>query len=191
MSLLGFGGSVNWKTISLSIKVEDVVQLPRNFTPFYIPKRSACTCAQRHVQNVYSRILWVSKLWFTCRVEYYISKIMSELQLETTKWSKIYLSERSVFREDIGAGPVAEWLSLHAPLRWPRVRQFRSWAWTWHCSSSHAEAVCHRAQPEGPTTENTQLCTGGFGEKKKKWNLKNKKEDIVYDSISKLKNCQK
>ena len=30
-----------------------------------------------------------------------------------------------------GAGPVVEWLSAHAPLWWPGVCWFRSWAWTY------------------------------------------------------------
>ena len=30
-----------------------------------------------------------------------------------------------------GAGPVAEWLSLRAPLQRAGVHQFRSWAWTY------------------------------------------------------------
>ena len=45
---------------------------------------------------------------------------------------------------------------------------------TWHSSSSHAEAVSHIPQLEGPTTKNTQLCTGGLWgaeeeEKKEDW----------------------
>ena len=31
----------------------------------------------------------------------------------------------------IGAGPVAQWLSSHAPLQWPGVCQFESWMWTY------------------------------------------------------------
>ena len=50
----------------------------------------------------------------------------------------------------------------------PGFRRFRSWAWTWHCSSSHAEAVSHMPQLEGPTTKNTQLRTRGLWEKKEK-----------------------
>ena len=46
-------------------------------------------------------------------------------------------------------------------------RWFGSWAWTWHCSSNHAEAASHMPQLEGPTTKKVQLCTGGFGEEKK------------------------
>ena len=54
-------------------------------------------------------------------------------------------------------------------------RRFESWARTWHCSSDHAEAASHMPQLEGPTTKNTQLCTGGFGEKKEKTTNKNLK----------------
>src|SRR3712207_9410387 len=50
----------------------------------------------------------------------------------------------------------------------PVFRWFESWARTWHCSSDHAEAASHMPQLEGPTTKNTQLCTGGlWGEKGK------------------------
>ena len=72
-----------------------------------------------------------------------------------------------------GAGPVAEWLSSHALLRWPRVRRFRSWAWTWHRSSGHAEVTSNIAQLEGPTTGTYNYVLGGFEEKKKE----EKKED--------------
>ena len=55
----------------------------------------------------------------------------------------------------------------------PVFRWFESWARTWHCSSSHTEAVSHMPQLEGPTTKSIQLCTGGlWGEKGKKQNLK-------------------
>ena len=37
-----------------------------------------------------------------------------------------------------------------------------------YCSSSHAEAASHIAQPEGPTTRIYNHVLGGFGEKKKK-----------------------
>ena len=63
---------------------------------------------------------------------------------------------------------MAEWLSLCAPLWWFRVLRFRCWARTWHCSLSHAEAVSHRAQPEGCTTRVYNYVLGGFREKKKK-----------------------
>src|SRR3712207_2960027 len=51
----------------------------------------------------------------------------------------------------------------------PVFRWFKSWARTWHCSSSHAEATSHMPQLEGPTMKNIQLCTRGlWGEKGKK-----------------------
>ena len=37
-----------------------------------------------------------------------------------------------------GAGPVAQWLSLHLPLWWPGVHQFRSRVRTWHPLARHA-----------------------------------------------------
>ena len=52
------------------------------------------------------------------------------------------------FARSAAGGPVFHW--------------FESWAWTWHCSSNHAEAASHMPQLEGPTTKNTQLCTGGL-----------------------------
>ena len=48
----------------------------------------------------------------------------------------------------------------------------RFWAWTWYCSSGHAEAASHTAQPEALTTRICDYVLGHFGEKKKK-----KKED--------------
>ena len=71
---------------------------------------------------------------------------------------------------------MAEGLSSRAPLQWSRFHQFESWAQTWHHSSSHAEAGSHIAQLEGPTAKNIQLCTGGFGEKKRKKDKIFKKE---------------
>ena len=76
---------------------------------------------------------------------------------------------------------------LQGPALWPSVwvralcfggrgfRWFESWAQTWHSSSGHARAACHMPQLEGPTTKNTQLCTGGaLGEKGKIKSLKKK-----------------
>ena len=57
------------------------------------------------------------------------------------------------FKIKTGAGPVAEWLSLCAPLGSPGFLWFRSWARTWHHSSGHVEAVSHVLQLEGPTTK--------------------------------------
>ena len=58
----------------------------------------------------------------------------------------------------------------------PVFRWFESWARTWHCSSSHAEAVSHMPQLEGPTMKNVQLCTRGlWGEKGKNKIFKKKK----------------
>ena len=53
----------------------------------------------------------------------------------------------------------------------PGFRWVRSWARTWHHSSSHAETASHMPQLEGPTTKNIQLCAGGhWGEKGNKYN---------------------
>ena len=40
----------------------------------------------------------------------------------------------------LGAGPVAQWLSLHVLLGWPGVRRFGSRVRTWHRLASHAVA---------------------------------------------------
>ena len=62
-----------------------------------------------------------------------------------------------------GAGPATEWLSSRAPLQaGPVFCWFESWARTWQCSSSHAEAASHMPQLEGPTMKNIQLCTWGL-----------------------------
>ena len=44
----------------------------------------------------------------------------------------------SLAENKIRAGPVAQRLSSHVPLRWPGVHWFRSWVWTWHHLASHA-----------------------------------------------------
>ena len=60
---------------------------------------------------------------------------------------------------------MAEWLSLHALLRQPRVLLVGSWAQTWHHSSGHAEVASHIAQPEGPTAGIYNYVLRGLGEK--------------------------
>ena len=63
----------------------------------------------------------------------------------------------------------------------PVFHWFESWAWTWHCSSNHAEAASQMPQLEGPTMKNIHLCTGGlWGEKgKNKIFKKKKKGDFI------------
>ena len=63
---------------------------------------------------------------------------------------------------------MAEWLSPHALLRWPRVS--RILAWTWHRSSGHIEAVSHMPRLEGPATKIYNYVPGGFSEIKQKKN---------------------
>ena len=66
---------------------------------------------------------------------------------------------------------------LYSTAGGPVFHQFESWARTWHHSSSHAAAASHMPQLEGPTTKNTQLCTGDlWGEKGKNKIFKKKKE---------------
>ena len=72
-----------------------------------------------------------------------------------------------------GAGPVAEWLSLRAPLQAAQC-SIGSDPGRGHgtAPSGHTGAASHMPQLEGPTTKNIQLCTRGlWGEKGKNKNL--------------------
>ena len=79
----------------------------------------------------------------------------------------------------IGASPVAEWLSSHTLLQWPRVSRVQILGAEMALSASHAVVVSYIAEPEGPTTGTYSYVLGGFGEKKKKkkkeYSLSNKK----------------
>ena len=76
-----------------------------------------------------------------------------------------------------GAGPVANVWALCFGR--PGFRGFKSWAWTWHRLSGHTGAASHMSQLEGPTTKNTQLCTGGLWEKMEKLKNKIKKNNFA------------
>ena len=101
----------------------------------------------------------------------------SNLDFHWNRWQNIWKNEYKfslkIQLTDLkmkfpGAGPMAQWLSSPA-LLWG-VQGFTSsdWVRTWHHSSSHAAGASHMPQPEGPTTKNIQLCTGGlWGEKRK------------------------
>ena len=52
--------------------------------------------------------------------------------------SSICTTWELVKNADSWAGPVAQWLSLHVPLRQPRVCPFGSQVWTWHHLANHA-----------------------------------------------------
>ena len=68
---------------------------------------------------------------------------------------------------------MAKWLSLRAPLQWPRVSLVRILGAEWHCSSGQAEAASHMPQLEGATTRKIHnYVLGGFGEKKEKFKKK-------------------
>ena len=69
---------------------------------------------------------------------------------------------------DVGAGPMAEWLSSCFHFGGPGFHGFASWAQTWYCSSGHAEVASHIPQLEGPTTKIYSYVLGGFGEKNRK-----------------------
>ena len=104
-----------------------------------------------------------------------ISHIQSGSCLVSHTW------ETYVSLDNLGAGPMAEWLSSCTPLQRPRVLRFGSWVWTWARSSNHAEAASHMPQLEGPTTKNIQLCTRGlWGEKGKIESLNPEKGYCIY-----------
>ena len=67
--------------------------------------------------------------------------------------------------EDLGASPVAKWLSSCTPLQRPRVSPVR--ILPADMASGHAEAASHMPQLEGPTTKNIQICTRGLWGKKR------------------------
>ena len=48
-----------------------------------------------------------------------IRDVMKEVELDLSQ------NVPSIQLNKIGAGPVAEWLSLHAPFQWPRVSTIR------------------------------------------------------------------
>ena len=85
---------------------------------------------------------------------------------------------------------MAKWLSLHARLGDPGFCWFGSWAWTWHCSSSHVEVASHVAQPEVPTTRIYNYVLGVWGRRKRKKKLgrlgrpiKNPYGSVQYSSL--------
>ena len=80
---------------------------------------------------------------------------------------------------------MAEWLSSRILLWWPGFHWFRSWAWTWHDSSGHAEGASHIAQPEGFVAMIYNYLLGDFGEKKKK---EDRQEMLAQVPIFKKKN---
>ena len=68
----------------------------------------------------------------------------------------------------VGASPMAEWLSLHVPLRWPRFVGSDPECGTTHCSSSHAVSASHIEELEGLRTSIYNYVLGLWGEGKKK-----------------------
>ena len=53
-------------------------------------------------------------------------------------WYQEDLWQLNFKKTGIGAGLVAQRVSVHVPLRQPGVHQFRSWVWTGHPLASHA-----------------------------------------------------
>ena len=49
-----------------------------------------------------------------------------------------FMIKRKLKKLGVGAGPVAQWLSAHVPLRWPGVHRVGSQVWTWHHVACHA-----------------------------------------------------
>ena len=62
---------------------------------------------------------------------------------------------------------MAQWLSLDTQLRWPRA-SLAGILGMEYCSSSHAEAESHTAEPEGPTTRIYNHVLGALGRRRKK-----------------------
>ena len=65
---------------------------------------------------------------------------------------------------------------------------FRSWVPTWYRSSSHAEAVSHIAEVEGPTTRIYIYVLGGIGEKKEKKEKEEKEKQEIEKKKKKIGN---
>ena len=80
-----------------------------------------------------------------------------------------------------------EWVSLHAPLRWPGGFSGSDPGQTWHQSSGHAEVAFHIAQSEALTTRICNCILGGFEEKKKKKKPR-RLATVVSSSANLLKN---
>ena len=81
----------------------------------------------------------------------------------------MFISEylQRIKKFNTGAGPMAQWLNSRTPLQQPGVRQFASWPWTQHHSSSHGEVMSHIAELEGPKTGIYNYVLAGFEEKKR------------------------
>ena len=80
-----------------------------------------------------------------------------------------HFSFKSVFlKKEYGASPVAEWLSLRAPLRQPRVSLVQILGVDMTPRIPQAEVASHMPQPEALTTGMYNYVLGGFGEKAKK-----------------------
>ena len=107
-----------------------------------------------------------------CRVFSFCSKSISILLCLALCLNRLTSMD---YIKRLPSGPVVQQPSSHAPLWWPGVHMFKSWAQTLHHSSSHAEAASHIAEPEGPTTRIYNYVLEGFGEK----NKKKKKEKIA------------
>ena len=103
----------------------------------------------------------------------YFEAIWSERFLFSFSWSIKFQTNSFVMTQDlknknVGAGPVAEWLSSRALLLCPRVSLVQI------LGTDMAQLIKPRwggiphATLEGPTTKNIQLCTGGLWEDKGK-----------------------
>ena len=70
-----------------------------------------------------------------------------------------------------GAGPMAKWLSSHAPLQWPRVHGFGSWAQTYTPFIKPCCGGIPHTRTRMTYAYNIQVCTGVLGRKKKEGRL--------------------
>ena len=135
---------------------------------------------------------WMGVLYYSIRI--YMGGLVFFFGEENSLWANIHCQSSSFFTWGRFTPGLVPW-----PSGWvhmlcfggPGFHGFESWAWTWHRSSSHAEAASHMPQLEGPTTKNTQLCTRElWGEKGKINSLKKKifyfKMPLFYFCFSKF-----
>ena len=80
---------------------------------------------------------------------------------------------------------MAERLSSHTPLWWPRVSLVQILGID--MAPCHAEVAFHTVQTEGPATRTYDYVLGGFGEKKKKEKERRLATDVSSGSIFKKK----
>ena len=114
------------------------------------------------------------------------SRIGSRCQLRANlpQKKKRFLTVKNLLQ---GTSPMAEWFKLMAPLWKPRVLPVQILGVDKAPLIRPCQGGIPHATLEGPTTKNIQLCTGGFGEKKKKMKIGNRCQ-LRCQSLKKKKN---